>query len=88
LVVNQLRYVIHCNKDYYFLIFSRFRSNIFKLTPTDGSTIQAVIETFGFLAMTQREAYEPKQLVEISRPSWFNAGSQQVKILLLGVNFC
>ena len=48
------------------------------MTPNPGSIMHALLETFAFLSLTKREAYEPKQLVEVSRPSWFNPGSQQV----------
>lgn len=43
-----------------------------------GASIHALLqETFAFLKYTSREAYEPKELMNASRPAWFTAGMQQ-----------
>nr|CAB3267558.1 ubiquitin carboxyl-terminal hydrolase 38-like [Phallusia mammillata] len=56
-----------------------FRYNILKYSCRlpHGSKMRLLEKTFASLLLTERLAYEPKDLVEYSRPPWFISGSQQ-----------
>ncbi|XP_051939580.1 ubiquitin carboxyl-terminal hydrolase 38 [Hippocampus zosterae] len=55
-----------------------FRRHVLSLRLNGSSTLMKKLQMlFAFLAHTQRAAYAPKNFLEVSRPPWFNAGSQQ-----------
>ncbi|NXP45399.1 UBP38 hydrolase, partial [Heliornis fulica] len=55
-----------------------FRRHILSLNLNGHNLLVAKLQyLFAFLAYTQREAYTPRTFFEASRPSWFNARSQQ-----------
>ncbi|XP_037111888.1 ubiquitin carboxyl-terminal hydrolase 38 isoform X1 [Syngnathus acus] len=55
-----------------------FRRHVLSLRLNGCSTLMKKLQMlFAFLAHTQRAAYAPRNFLEVSRPPWFNAGSQQ-----------
>ncbi|XP_057700261.1 ubiquitin carboxyl-terminal hydrolase 38 [Corythoichthys intestinalis] len=55
-----------------------FRRHVLSLRLNGSSTLMKKLQMlFAFLAHTQRVAYAPRNFLEVSRPPWFNAGSQQ-----------
>ncbi|XP_077575056.1 ubiquitin carboxyl-terminal hydrolase 38 [Stigmatopora nigra] len=55
-----------------------FRRHVLSLRLNgSGSLMKKLQMLFAFLAHTQRAAYAPRNFLEVSRPTWFNAGSQQ-----------
>ncbi|XP_068583290.1 ubiquitin carboxyl-terminal hydrolase 38 [Cebidichthys violaceus] len=55
-----------------------FRRHVLSLHLNGSNTLMKKLQLlFAFLAHTQRAAYAPKNFLEVSRPPWFNAGSQQ-----------
>ncbi|XP_052456599.1 ubiquitin carboxyl-terminal hydrolase 38 isoform X3 [Carassius gibelio] len=55
-----------------------FRRHVMSLHLNGSSTLMKKLQLlFAFLAHTQRAAYSPRSFLEVSRPPWFTAGSQQ-----------
>lgn len=55
-----------------------FRRHVLSLNLNGSNTLMKKLQLlFAFLAHTQRAAYAPRNFLEASRPTWFNAGSQQ-----------
>ncbi|KAM6942070.1 ubiquitin carboxyl-terminal hydrolase 38 [Lycodopsis pacificus] len=55
-----------------------FRRHVLSLHLNGSNPLMKKLQLlFAFLAHTQRAAYAPKNFLEVSRPPWFNAGSQQ-----------
>ncbi|XP_031719214.1 ubiquitin carboxyl-terminal hydrolase 38 [Anarrhichthys ocellatus] len=55
-----------------------FRQHVLSLHLNGSNPLMKKLQLlFAFLAHTQRAAYAPKNFLEVSRPPWFNAGSQQ-----------
>ncbi|KAK5865653.1 hypothetical protein PBY51_019905 [Eleginops maclovinus] len=55
-----------------------FRRHVLSLHVNGSNTLMKKLQLlFAFLAHTQRAAFAPKNFLEVSRPPWFNAGSQQ-----------
>ncbi|XP_061626875.1 ubiquitin carboxyl-terminal hydrolase 38 isoform X1 [Phyllopteryx taeniolatus] len=55
-----------------------FRRHVLSLRLNDSGMLMKKLQMlFAFLAHTQRAAYAPRNFLEVSRPPWFNAGSQQ-----------
>ncbi|XP_072318932.1 ubiquitin carboxyl-terminal hydrolase 38 [Eucyclogobius newberryi] len=55
-----------------------FRRHVLSLNINGSERLMKKLQLlFAFLAHTQRAAYAPKNVLESSRPPWFNAGSQQ-----------
>ncbi|KAM7009051.1 ubiquitin carboxyl-terminal hydrolase 38 isoform 1-T2 [Tautogolabrus adspersus] len=55
-----------------------FRRHVLSLHLNGSNTLIKKLQLlFAFLAHTQRAAYAPRNFLEASRPTWFNAGSQQ-----------
>ena len=76
---NRLDTVIYDRSfSIYMYICFRFRCSVLKCNPASSSLMSSLYETFSYLLLTKRIAYEPQKLVERSRPSWFVAGTQQV----------
>ncbi|CAK8683648.1 unnamed protein product [Clavelina lepadiformis] len=58
-------------------MIKEFRIGILE-SPSPPNSVKQVLEsTFGFLILTERVAFEPNELVENSKPTWFTSGSQQ-----------
>uniref|UniRef100_A0A8C1TGF3 Ubiquitin carboxyl-terminal hydrolase n=1 Tax=Cyprinus carpio TaxID=7962 RepID=A0A8C1TGF3_CYPCA len=55
-----------------------FRRHVMSLHLNGSNTLMKKLQLlFAFLAHTQRAAYSPRSFLEVSRPPWFTAGSQQ-----------
>uniref|UniRef100_A0A671KS69 Ubiquitin carboxyl-terminal hydrolase n=1 Tax=Sinocyclocheilus anshuiensis TaxID=1608454 RepID=A0A671KS69_9TELE len=55
-----------------------FRRHVMSLQLNGSNTLMKKLQLlFAFLAHTQRAAYSPRSFLEVSRPPWFTAGSQQ-----------
>uniref|UniRef100_A0A672KXJ6 Ubiquitin carboxyl-terminal hydrolase n=1 Tax=Sinocyclocheilus grahami TaxID=75366 RepID=A0A672KXJ6_SINGR len=55
-----------------------FRRHVMSLHLNGCNTLMKKLQLlFAFLAHTQRAAYSPRSFLEVSRPPWFTAGSQQ-----------
>ncbi|XP_077462056.1 ubiquitin carboxyl-terminal hydrolase 38 [Stigmatopora argus] len=55
-----------------------FRRHVLSLRLNGSGTLMKKLQMlFAFLAHTQRAAYAPRNFLEVSRPTWFNSGSQQ-----------
>ncbi|XP_019956865.2 ubiquitin carboxyl-terminal hydrolase 38 [Paralichthys olivaceus] len=55
-----------------------FRRHVLSLHVNGSNTLMKKLQLlFAFLAHTQRAAYAPRNFLEVSRPPWFNMGSQQ-----------
>lgn len=55
-----------------------FRRHVLSLHLNSSNTLMKKLQLlFAFLAHTQRAAYAPRNFLEVSRPPWFNVGSQQ-----------
>ncbi|TSK22478.1 Ubiquitin carboxyl-terminal hydrolase 38 [Bagarius yarrelli] len=55
-----------------------FRRNVLSLNLNGSNTLMKKLQLlFAFLAHTQRAAYAPRSFLDVSRPPWFTAGSQQ-----------
>ncbi|XP_005797644.1 ubiquitin carboxyl-terminal hydrolase 38 [Xiphophorus maculatus] len=55
-----------------------FRRHVLSLHLNGSNTVMKRLQLlFAFLAHTQRAAYAPRNFLEVSRPPWFNVGSQQ-----------
>lgn len=55
-----------------------FRRHVMSLHLNGSNSLMKKLQLlFAFLAHTQRAAYSPRSFLEVSRPPWFTAGSQQ-----------
>ncbi|XP_051560350.1 ubiquitin carboxyl-terminal hydrolase 38-like isoform X1 [Myxocyprinus asiaticus] len=55
-----------------------FRRHVLSLPLNGSNTLMKKLQLlFAFLGHTQRAAYSPRSFLEVSRPPWFTAGSQQ-----------
>ncbi|XP_003197722.2 ubiquitin carboxyl-terminal hydrolase 38 isoform X1 [Danio rerio] len=55
-----------------------FRRHVMSLQLNGSNTLMKKLQLlFAFLAHTQRAAYSPRSFLDVSRPTWFSAGSQQ-----------
>ncbi|KAK7161615.1 hypothetical protein R3I94_004333 [Phoxinus phoxinus] len=55
-----------------------FRRHVMSLHLNGSNSLMKKLQLlFAFLAHTQRAAYSPRSFLEVSRPPWFSAGSQQ-----------
>ncbi|XP_026136876.1 ubiquitin carboxyl-terminal hydrolase 38-like isoform X2 [Carassius auratus] len=60
------------------ILFMATERHVMSLHLNGSSTLMKKLQLlFAFLAHTQRAAYSPRSFLEVSRPPWFTAGSQQ-----------